>query len=612
MSSFLNHVLDQLHITTPSTRFKALTALCTQVNDYNAHHHPRGRCNGWSRAIASKLLPETQDGKFTIGLIKIPLDFHLLSAAIHLQIPTFYDHIIDAAISGDEGAHAALRSQRNYFGTPLYAAVRSGQYDLVRRLICDAGIDQAVDKSNCLEGAVQTNDLDMIRLLLELGAPAADPNIQDAIVCSVELGHTAAARLLLNHAVAVRGDIPWALHEGLFQAGLRNHEELVTLLLDLGALFHSSTMTTIYHYFKQKGENMIVRPGPVELASWSGNEERLRMLLARGADPRGGICLAIAGDNVCTLCLLLSQPTPKPRSTSTWIQMMESAIREDSNEVLRFLLEDEQVIPDLTKAIKRKPVRWRNLMHAACEMSNVEAFDLLVRAGMPVDEVPGQDGWTLMLRAQASSWPGAEDMIRRLQEFGMEPVDVMQTVAREDFLRGHLPDRNGFRGTHMPWRNETRFYGRYSENVLRPAAMTTTTTTTTTMVRHQLLGGCSWDQTLNTSNASGDCKRGTISTENMRRAEPKETITTVNVVTSTAYSTTTVTASASANSKRDETSQPRWAGFEALRRWIGLGTRHKVAPGTRPLPERRPRQRPWLAGLLTRSPRRAPRLPRAP
>ncbi len=157
----------------------------------------------------------TQYGKLTVEP-KVALGCHLLPAAILLQSSDFHESIIKAAISGDKGAGLALQSPSDYSGAPLYAAVWSGQCELVRRLVCGVGLGQTADDSYCLEGAVQTNDLDMIRLLLKLGAPAADRKIQCAIICSVELGHAAAARVMLDHVAAGCGDISWALDEGLF------------------------------------------------------------------------------------------------------------------------------------------------------------------------------------------------------------------------------------------------------------------------------------------------------------------------------------------------------------------------------------------------------------
>jgi ankyrin repeat protein len=455
VSTFLNHILDQLHIRTHASRFEALTTLCEQIDACKSYRILDNRSHGWSKYIADKLLPETRYGKSTVELTEVALSCHLLPAAILLRVPGFYEPVINAAISGDEDAHAALRSASDYFGTPLYAAVRSGQYDLVKQLVCSTSLNQSVDKSYCLKGAVQTNDLDMIKLLLELGAQGDDIKFQTALICSVELGNTDAARLLLDYAKACSGNISWALNEGLYQAGLHEHEELVTLLLDNGAHVSGGLDCPIYPIWNDFGSlgSPYVRPGTVELASWAGIDARLRMLLARGANPRHGVLPAIMGDSVGALRFLLLQLTPEQHSDLNWANLMLYAIRTDSNAVLRFLLEDARVVPDLAKAIEQDSACWGRLMNAACETTNVQAFDILVRAGAPVDKAPGgpgKMGWTPMLCAQSSAWPGAEEIINRLRRLGVEPVDVMQTSARDNFLNGSLPDRGGFLVMRMP------------------------------------------------------------------------------------------------------------------------------------------------------------------
>lgn len=266
-------------------------------------------------------------------------------------------------------------------------------------------LKQTTDNSNCLEAAVETDNLEMINLHLQLKAPPTDWKIQAAIIRSAELGRTLAARLLLDHASSGPGNIHWALNEGVFQAPLNNHDDMVFLLLDRGADINGCH-TLALRPPRQNNPNFnpssYVRVGPVDLAARTGKEERLRALLARGAKVTD-VFAAIAGDQVGTLRILLSQGA---ETTWPWWSMLQTALGMRSKAVEGFLFQHDW-FPDLGEAFEWKSERCTNIMRIVCQTGNVEAFERLVLAGMPVDKPlihrdERDADWTPMLYVLAS------------------------------------------------------------------------------------------------------------------------------------------------------------------------------------------------------------------
>jgi hypothetical protein len=95
-------------------------------------------------------------------------------------------------------------------------------------------------------------------------------------------------------------------------------------------------------------------------------------------------------------------------------------------------------------SVRANPHEWGCVMRAACECGSLEAFEILVRAGLPIDEpltpyaVYPYDvtGWTPIMFAMISAWPGSSLIVRRLRELGAEQVDMLTTTARNYFESG--------------------------------------------------------------------------------------------------------------------------------------------------------------------------------
>jgi ankyrin len=157
--------------------------------------------------------------------------------------------------------------------TPLLFASRQGQLEAVRALLDGgAAIDQAgADNTSALLIAVVNGHYDVASLLLERGA---NPNIADAN-----------GRTPLYAAIDLR-NVQWSQAPApeLPQA---QHLALITKLLDAGADPSVKMLGQVGHrgsfdmrWTDLKGGTAFSR------AAWNGDIEVMRLLLARGADPK--------------------------------------------------------------------------------------------------------------------------------------------------------------------------------------------------------------------------------------------------------------------------------------------------------------------------------------
>ncbi|KAI1846341.1 hypothetical protein JX266_007546 [Neoarthrinium moseri] len=134
---------------------------------------------------------------------KAPLESHVLSAAILLRMPDVYEPLLEPA-AAMEGFRAS-----KYFGSPLYAAITSGQHDLARRLLglFDAWAEQTTWP---LMAAVKTGDLAMVEIVLGESGPApglaideayfvSGHEVEPALARAARLGHAGIIQRLLIH-----------------------------------------------------------------------------------------------------------------------------------------------------------------------------------------------------------------------------------------------------------------------------------------------------------------------------------------------------------------------------------------------------------------------------
>ena len=226
---------------------------------------------------------------------------------------------LGAGLSVTVVAEAAARRD-----APLIAAVKAVDFDAVRSLVVDRGVDvnqTAPDGATALHWAVHKNDAELVDLLIESGADVstanrygvrpislaaengnaailealldagADPNAalpegETALMTAARTGDAASMRVLL-----VRGADP-NLRDGfrgqtaLMWAAARNNADAVHALAELGADLHAKTETAAR---APAGNRLFYAPPPTGFTALlfavrGGHIDAVQVLLAAGAD----------------------------------------------------------------------------------------------------------------------------------------------------------------------------------------------------------------------------------------------------------------------------------------------------------------------------------------
>lgn len=195
-----------------------------------------------------------------------------------------------------------VKIKSEVFESPLYAAVKAGCHEIVRILI-DRGTPVNVERSPVpLEAAIENLDDEMVRLLLEpqYGHINAGYLFERSIVMSLISNQAGVARLMLERNEEKLSGCRYVLREGLRATFRQGMIESVELLLDNGGDFNEyldQTGCFVASLFRQ--------------AAWTGQEEALSLLLARGANPYGrkvgiaSMCAAAWGGHVDVARMLL-------------------------------------------------------------------------------------------------------------------------------------------------------------------------------------------------------------------------------------------------------------------------------------------------------------------
>ena len=197
------------------------------------------------------------------------------------------DHGADVNITDDQGNSALILACRNY---KVYAKEECAE---VIKLLVTKGADINVvsEFSSSIKGhprgsalleACITNRLDVVKLLLELGA-RTDEKSQTPLIQSCYLRNIDVIRLFICHVADVN-IIDNGGHSGLSVACEHGYDDLVELLVDHGA---DVNMPSDVHYYKHA----------LICACLSGHVSTVKLLLDRGANVNGigyGIPLIVA------------------------------------------------------------------------------------------------------------------------------------------------------------------------------------------------------------------------------------------------------------------------------------------------------------------------------
>jgi len=464
-SVFLNRTLDACGIG-DSFRIAALRVLCRHICECGVTSGSSGLVN----RVARRLYGPKSERKPESKLTNVDWECHLLPAAIVLKAQGVYDALLPVALDGlDTRKWAGIASE--FFGTPLFAAVVTGQQDLARQILAsreDLISDMTNPKEwNCIAGAVRTGNLPMLELLLSYNPRPEGWYIQFALIEAAKLNRmemTSAICLYIERSHIGREqnppDLSWSTQWGLRWACANRNRDMMQLFLDLGAhidehhmgipdVTFSTRLADVANY-----RDMIIHTIPSSIAAWLGDKELLIWLVDHGATLEyGTVHSAAIGGSVEVMEYLFEQGIRNAIEDLAWVPAIANCVRALAHDLLRYLLLTKRVV-DFRKLLEKRHdiITWP--MFHACQGGDVESFDILVEAGMPVDMSlrEGPDIWTPMMAAQCRDSDGARAIVRRLEEMGIEKVDMLKTEMGPKFVTGELPSPPRRWKSEMPQR----------------------------------------------------------------------------------------------------------------------------------------------------------------
>lgn len=467
-SAFLNHILDACGVTSMSDRLAGFEVLfelmdlrgASSPTNQDSYDYVLKNLRCWND------LPIYPPGTRWIT--------HLVPAAIALGARHVYAPLLPARGEerecNDNVVAARLKRSSKVFGTPLYAAVASADTDIVRQILDFRPELLQRGVPNLLSVAVVAGGQEMIDTLLPY-QPPQDTSLRSAILLCAREGDVGCAQTLL--AYAQDGDeksnavAPWALQEGLHLASVEGDKDMIRCFLDHGAKLNADPSLNpqpeqeagrARDGDRTQAGGLLVRPPPLSLAAWAGDGDFMRWLIENGASLNGQfsnlspILGAILGDQVGTLKLLLELGASESWEPSSWVLALSLCIEVHANHTFRHLVHEAKVIDiALVDLEGEDDTGLGSLVEKLCEVGNVEAFDILVEVGMPVDkEFRGTASWTPMMIAQSYDSSEQRSIIGRLEALGITQYDVNQTPYAQCFESGEWPRRTWYSSSAMP------------------------------------------------------------------------------------------------------------------------------------------------------------------
>lgn len=436
-SALINYVVDELLLyddgaETERLRSEYMETLCQSIRDYHS----------WNRFL-NAIFPQTPH-----SVSSVEHRYHIFIAAIYLGKSSVVQHMLE----NEQLDLAEVKTE--FLGTPLDAAMRMRDRDLVRTLLqrgADVNMDRSFTDGRALQVAVENQDEETVRLLLETqyGHVTSGQEFERAIIRSCDTNQPRVAHLLLERLSDKLSECPWLLCGGLRAACRGGIIEIVQLLLDHGGDVNDHmTFQPICH-----------DPSPIEQAAWTGQEEVLRFLLARGANPYGwepewcpSIRAAAWGGHVGAARILLDAGVEL--QSHHWMYILEvAADRNGSAELVRLLLDrfdfDYHKLDDDPQTAERYVV---HLMGVACQHGNIGFIQAMAQHGVNVNDEGLYTRHNCPPLITVAMAYRQDHVVRMLRELGAREIAPLDTIMGGDFANGRYPcDPPPPKECRMPW-----------------------------------------------------------------------------------------------------------------------------------------------------------------
>lgn len=390
-------------------------------------------CRRFSHCLRSGIVDDVFP-KTTSPVSSVENSYHVIIAAIYLE----QFSIVRSMLKDEQMNVADIKSEA--LGTPLHAALHMGNRNLVRELLqrgADVNMERPDTPGSPLEAAIENQDEETVRLMLKphYRHTTSGTAFENAIVRSLDTGQLGVAHLLFEHFESKLSECRYILSEGLRAACRQGMIDIVQLLLDNGGDVNE-------HYSSDRD---CFATSPIEQATWAGQEEVLRLLLARGASPYGrhsanfSMRAAVWGGNIGAARILLDagvQLEPGP-----WMSVLEiAAPRVGSVELGRLLL-DRGIIEayKLDKGPEEAESFIVALMALACQQGNVGFVQGLAQHGVEMDDVSLYARHRCpppIIMAMAFQH---DHLVQALRDLEVTEVDPLDSLLGEDFANGKYP-----------------------------------------------------------------------------------------------------------------------------------------------------------------------------